>query len=49
MGFHTVLAHSVVRIVEAADRSMREGGREIVLDHGDIPRRLAAHRELALA
>ena len=49
MGFHTALARSVVRIVEAADRSLREGGREIKLDSADIMDTLSARRELALA
>ena len=49
MGFHTALARSVVRIVEAADRSVREGGREVSLDHGDIGSQLADYREFALA
>ena len=49
MGFHTALARSVVRIVEAADRSLMDGGREVVLDHGDIGEQLAGRRELALA
>ena len=29
MEYHTAIARSVVRLVEAADRSLREGGREI--------------------
>jgi predicted dehydrogenase len=49
MEFHTVLARSVVRIVEAADCSLRDRGREVVLDHGDIAPQLAAQRDLALA
>jgi predicted dehydrogenase len=49
MEFHTALARSVVRIVEAADRSLHEGGREVTLDHGDIGQQLIARRELALA
>ena len=49
MGFHTALARSVVRIVEAADRSLREGGREVVLEHADIGAQLVERRELALA
>ena len=32
MSFHTALAQSVVRIVEAADRSLAQGGHEILLD-----------------
>ena len=34
MEFHTALARSVVRIVEAADRSLIDGGREISLEPG---------------
>lgn len=49
MGFHTALARSVVRIVEAADESLLQGGREVTLDHGDIGEQLTARRELALA
>ena len=49
MEFHTALARSVVRIVEAADRSLQLGGREISLDHAGIGDRLAARRDLALA
>jgi predicted dehydrogenase len=49
MRFHTALARSVVRIVEAADSSLREGGRDVALDHGDIAPQLTGHRELALA
>jgi predicted dehydrogenase len=47
MEYHTALARSVVRIVEAADISQREGGREVRLDHADIGTRLPARRELA--
>jgi len=50
MEFHTALARSVVRIVEAADRSLRAGGREVALtDHADISDQLFARRGLALA
>ena len=49
MEFHTALARSVVRIVEAADLSLREGGREVSLDHADIGNQLAVRRGLALA
>jgi predicted dehydrogenase len=49
MEFHTALARSVVRIVEAADQSLREGGREVTLDHGDISEQLFSPRGLALA
>jgi predicted dehydrogenase len=47
MEFHTAVARSVVRIVEAADRSLKAGGREVSLDHSDIGTHLAARRELA--
>ena len=47
MEFHTAIARSVVRIVEAADSSLRQGGREVSLDHGDIGNQLTARRELA--
>ncbi len=47
MEFHTAVALSVVRIVEAADRSLNEGGREIVLKPDAMGRRLAAGSELA--
>jgi predicted dehydrogenase len=49
MEFHTALARSVVRMVEAADRSLVLGGREVSLDHGDVGEQLAARRELAFA
>jgi predicted dehydrogenase len=49
MEYHTALARSVVRMVEAADRSLKLGGREIALDHSDIGDTLVASRELALA
>jgi predicted dehydrogenase len=47
MLFHTAVARSVVRIVEAADNSLRAGGREISLEHDDIGSQLVARRELA--
>jgi predicted dehydrogenase len=47
MEFHTALARSVVRIVEAADRSLLQGGTEEFLDHGDVGVQLAARHELA--
>jgi predicted dehydrogenase len=47
MEFHTTVARSVVRIVEAADRSLQAGGREVSLDHTDIGRQLTGRRELA--
>jgi predicted dehydrogenase len=47
MEFHTALARSVVRIVEAADISLREGGREVKLDHAELGNHLPVGRELA--
>jgi len=47
MEFHTAIARSVVRIVEAADKSLRAGGREVSLDPGDIGTHLTGRRELA--
>jgi predicted dehydrogenase len=49
MEFHTALARSVVRIVEAADQSLLDGGREIALEPADIGDQLTTHRALALA
>lgn len=49
MPFHTALARSVVRIVEAADRSLRQGGREVSLECGEINAQLGSKRALALA
>lgn len=49
MEFHTALARSVVRMVEAADRSIHLGGQEITLDVSDVGESLFAHRGLALA
>jgi hypothetical protein len=41
MLFHTAVARSVVRIVEAADQSLCMGGREVSLQHEDIDGQLA--------
>jgi predicted dehydrogenase len=49
MEFHTTIARSVVRIVEAADISLRDGGREVLLDDTDIANGLAPRRGLAAA
>jgi predicted dehydrogenase len=49
MDFHIALARSVVRIVEAADRSLQSGGREVKLDVADISDQLASGQALALA
>ena len=48
MEFHTGLARSVVRMVEAADRSLIAGGELVTLDPGDIADQLAARRQLVL-
>jgi predicted dehydrogenase len=47
MEFHTAVARSVVRIVEAADQSLRSGGQDVLLDHADIDAQLTDRRELA--
>ena len=49
MEFHTALARSVVRIVEAADQSLLQGGREIRLEPSEINHHLAARRVVAVA
>ena len=49
MEFNTALARSVVRIVEAADRSLLQGGREIRLDTEGVSEQLAASGGLVLA
>lgn len=49
MDFHADLARNVVRIAEAADRSLHEGGREVALEDADIPVQLPVRRHLALA
>ena len=49
MALNAAIARSVVRIVEAADESLRHGGREVSLDHSDIAAQLTAPRELAAA
>jgi predicted dehydrogenase len=49
MEFHTALARSVVRIVEAADESLRDGGREKALDHLTINEQLSAVGGMAIA
>ncbi len=48
-GFHTALARSVVRIAEAAENSLLEGGQEVKLDHTEVSAQLASRRELAFA
>jgi predicted dehydrogenase len=47
--FHTAVARSVVRIVEAADLSLKQGGVEIPLERDDIGGQLAGRRSLATA
>ncbi|MGH2914544.1 MAG: Gfo/Idh/MocA family protein [Solirubrobacteraceae bacterium] len=49
MEYHTAIARSVVRLVDAADRSLREGGREIAVEQGDAARLLAATHDSAVA
>jgi predicted dehydrogenase len=49
MEFHSALARSVVRIVEAADYSLLNGGCEVALDDADVGKQLTTRRELALA
>ena len=48
MEYHTAIAQSVVRIVEAADRSLREGGREIAVEHDVSENHLVAAGGLAV-
>jgi predicted dehydrogenase len=48
MEYHTAIARSVVRVVEAADRSLREGGREIVVEPDMGENNLTAARGLAV-
>jgi predicted dehydrogenase len=49
MEFHTALARSVVRMVEAAETSLLDGGREVFLDHTDVGEGLLEGSDLALA
>jgi predicted dehydrogenase len=49
MRFHTALARSVVRMIEAADRSVQLHGEPITLDRSDIDEGLSAMRPVALA
>ncbi len=49
MEFHTALARSVVRIVEAADWSLQAGGKEVSLDATDVSEHLVAQQGLAAA
>ncbi len=47
LDFHTALARSVVRMVEAAEDSVKLGGRSVDLDYAGMAQTLPA-RELAL-
>jgi predicted dehydrogenase len=49
MEFHTTLARSVVRIVEAADRSLAAGGDEVAVDHAGLAAQATSRPALALA
>jgi len=48
MEYHTTIARSVVRLVDAADRSLREGGREIAVEQDVRENHLVAARGLAV-
>ncbi|MFZ0377074.1 MAG: Gfo/Idh/MocA family oxidoreductase [Solirubrobacteraceae bacterium] len=48
MEYHTTIARSVVRLVDAADRSLREGGREIAVDQDVSENHLTAAGGLAV-
>jgi predicted dehydrogenase len=48
MEYHTAIARSVVRLVDAADRSLREGGREIAVEHDLSETQFTAARGLAV-
>jgi predicted dehydrogenase len=47
MEFHTAVAQSVVKIVEAADQSLRAGGTEVFVAHDSSGRQLPSQRDLA--
>jgi predicted dehydrogenase len=49
MQFHTALARSVVRMIEAADRSLQLGGESIRLEDADVHADLLEGRHVALA
>jgi predicted dehydrogenase len=49
MPFHTALARSVVRIVESAEESLLQGGREVSLTASGLGGQLNGHHALALA
>jgi predicted dehydrogenase len=48
MEYHTAIARNVVRLVDAADRSLREGGREIAVDQDTSELHFTAARGLAV-
>jgi predicted dehydrogenase len=48
MEYHTAIARSVVRLVDAADQSLREGGREIAVKHDLSETQFTAARGLAV-
>ncbi|MBV9605697.1 MAG: Gfo/Idh/MocA family oxidoreductase [Solirubrobacterales bacterium] len=48
MEYHTAIARSVVRLVDAADQSLREGGREIAVKQDLSQSQFAAARGLAV-
>ncbi len=48
MEYHTAIARSVVRLVEAADQSLREGGREISVEPDVSENQLIAARGVAV-
>ena len=48
MEYHTAIARSVVRLVEVADRSLREGGREIAVEQDISENHLIPARGLAV-
>lgn len=48
MEFHTAIARSVVRLVDAADQSLRQGGTEISLQQEDVRAQLASSRLAAV-
>jgi predicted dehydrogenase len=49
MAFHTALARSVVRMIEAADRSLAMGGKQVDLDVSDVGDTLVARLDVATA
>jgi predicted dehydrogenase len=48
MEYHTAIARSVVRLADAADRSLREGGREIAVEQDLSEKQFTAARGLAV-